>query len=132
MPGLSAGRHGSTHLRRQTHRACRRGGAPFPPIGAQGLNLGYRDIAALATVLQETGSADPGQDAVLDAYNRARRPDVYSRTTAVDALNRTLLTGLLPAQALRGLGLFMLDRLPGLRKAIMRKGVAQLDEAGRL
>ena len=39
-------------------------------------------------------------------------------------LNRTLLNGFLPVQAARGLGLFMLDRVPVLRQALMRRGVA--------
>ena len=95
----------------------------FPPIGAQGLNLGYRDVAALGDILPGPGG-DPGTPARLAAYERARRADVLSRTAAVDALNRTLLTGFLPVQALRGLGLFLLDRIPSLRHAVMRQGIA--------
>jgi len=96
-----------------------------PPIGAQGLNLGYRDVRALADILPRHGR-DPGAEPVLSAYARARRADVASRTAAVDALNRTLLTGFLPVQALRGFGLFLLDRIPALRQAVMRQGVATL------
>lgn len=95
----------------------------FPPIGAQGLNLGYRDVRALGEILSGRGR-DPGAPTRLAAYERARRSDVISRTTAVDALNRTLLTGFLPVQAVRGLGLFLLDRIPSLRRAVMRQGVA--------
>jgi 2-octaprenyl-6-methoxyphenol hydroxylase len=95
----------------------------FPPIGAQGLNLGYRDVAALGDILARAGG-DPGDPALLAAYERARRGDVFLRTTAVDALNRTLLNGFLPVQVARGLGLFLLDRLPALRRAVMRQGVA--------
>lgn len=95
----------------------------FPPIGAQGLNLGYRDVAALGDVLPRPGH-DPGAAPHLAAYERARRADVLSRTAAVDALNRTLLTGFLPVQALRGFGLFLLDRVPALRQAVMRQGIA--------
>lgn len=94
----------------------------FPPIGAQGLNLGYRDVADLGTVLAGC-PADPGAADRLAAYDRARRADVLTRTAAVDALNRTLLTGFLPVQGLRGLGLFLLDRVPALRRALMRQGV---------
>ena len=94
----------------------------FPPIGAQGLNLGYRDVAGLERFVAR--AAIRVQQAVLAAYDRQRRGDVLSRTVAVDALNRTLLTGFLPVQGLRGLGLFMLDRLPPLRRAVMRQGVA--------
>lgn len=95
----------------------------FPPIGAQGLNLGYRDVAALGDVLADTGG-DPGAPGRLRAYDEARRVDVLTRTAAVDALNRTLLTGFLPMQALRGFGLFLLDRVPALRHAVMRQGIA--------
>jgi 2-octaprenyl-6-methoxyphenol hydroxylase len=47
-----------------------------------------------------------------------------SRTAAVDALNRTLLSDFLPASALRGLGLFLVDRVPPLRRFAMRQGLA--------
>ena len=95
----------------------------FPPIGAQGLNLGYRDVADLGRVLAPRVGA-PGAPARLAANERLRRSAVVTRTTAVDALNRTLLTGFLPVQGLRGLGLFLLDRVPALRRALMRQGVA--------
>jgi len=95
----------------------------IPPIGAQGLNLGYRDVAALGEVLAGP-RADPGEAERLRAYDRARRADVMSRTAAVDTLNRTLLSGFLPAQALRGLGLFLLGRVPALRRLAMRQGIA--------
>ncbi len=97
----------------------------FPPIGAQGLNLGYRDVAALGDVLAGP-VADPGSAGRLAAYADARRGDVLARTLAVDALNRTLLSGFLPVQAMRGVGLFLLDRVPALRHAVMRQGVAGL------
>jgi 2-octaprenyl-6-methoxyphenol hydroxylase len=95
----------------------------FPPIGAQGLNLGYRDVAALGEVLAAPAD-DPGSADALAAYERSRRVDVMSRTAAVDALNRTLLSDFLPASALRGLGLFLVDRVPPLRRFAMRQGLA--------
>jgi 2-octaprenyl-6-methoxyphenol hydroxylase len=94
----------------------------FPPIGAQGLNLGYRDVARLIETLAGP-LADPGAADVLTAYDRARRGDVIGRTAAVDALNRTLLSDFLPVQSLRGLGLFLLDSLPPLRRLAMRQGL---------
>jgi 2-octaprenyl-6-methoxyphenol hydroxylase len=94
----------------------------FPPIGAQGLNLGYRDVVALGETLVGV-APDPGSTDRLAAYDRARRVDVLSRTAAVDALNRTLLSDFLPVQALRGLGLFLIDRIPALRQLAMRQGV---------
>ena len=95
----------------------------FPPIGAQGLNLGYRDVTALGDILAGP-FPDPGDDIRLAAYDRARRVDVLTRTAAVDALNRTLLSAFLPVQALRGFGLFLVDRVPALRQMAMRQGVA--------
>lgn len=94
-----------------------------PPIGAQGLNLGYRDVAAMTEVLGGP-LADPGAATALGAYAAARRADILSRTFAVDAMNRTLLSDFLPVQALRGLGLFLIDRIPALRRQAMRHGLA--------
>lgn len=95
----------------------------FPPIGAQGLNLGYRDVSVLAEILADRPS-DPGAASHLTQYDQSRRSDVLTRTTAVDALNRTLLTGFLPVQGFRSLALFLLDKVPPLRRAVMRQGVA--------
>lgn len=94
----------------------------FPPIGAQGLNLGLRDAAAIAEIAA-TRPDDPGSPEVMDRYDRERRPDVVSRTIAVDLLNRTLLSSLLPMQGLRGIGLHLLNTVGPLRRAIMREGV---------
>lgn len=96
----------------------------FPPIGAQGLNLGFRDVAALRRVLTRHRS-DPGAPAALDAYHAVRQADVRSRTLAVDLLNRSLLTDFLPVQALRGLGLAAVSSVPFLRRALMRQGLAK-------
>ena len=62
----------------------------FPPIGAQGFNLGLRDVAALSTCL--TDAADLGTAAVdiCTAYHRHRAADVMVRTGMVDLLNRSL------------------------------------------
>lgn len=99
----------------------------FPPIGAQGLNLGLRDVAALRGAVRD--SADPGSAQAMAAYDAARRSDVRLRTGAVDALNRTLLTDLLPADLLRGAGLLALSRIGPLRRFAMRQGLG--DTAGR-
>jgi 2-octaprenyl-6-methoxyphenol hydroxylase len=95
----------------------------FPPIGAQGLNLGLRDVAALRRVLARHRN-DPGAPASLEAYHAARQADIRTRTLAVDLLNRSLLTDFLPVQAARGLGLAIASTVPVLRRALIRQGLA--------
>ena len=97
----------------------------LPPIGAQGLNLGLRDAAALADCVADAlgRGADPGGDEVLQAYMNARRLDVLSRAVGVDLLNRSLLTSFVPLQAARGIVLHGLNVLPPLRRMVMRVGL---------
>ena len=97
-----------------------------PPIGAQGLNLGFRDVEALAALIGEARrrGEDIGSDKLLRAYSAARRGDILSRTLGLDLLNRSLLTGFLPLQAARGLGLYALGTVGPLRRAFMRRGIA--------
>lgn len=106
----------------------------IPPIGAQGLNLGLRDAAAIAELAVEAKRRgdDTGADEVLRRYDNMRRPDVTSRTFAVDLLNRSLLSSLLPMQGLRGLGLYMLNSVGPVRRMVMREGVAPAAALPRL
>ena len=102
----------------------------LPPIGAQGLNLGLRDAAALAdcvaTALRQ--GDDPGGEAVLAAYRDTRRLDVLTRAVGVDLLSRSLLSGLMPIQAARGLFLHGLNALPPLRRMVMWLGLTSPTE----
>ncbi len=96
-----------------------------PPIGAQGLNLGLRDAATIGERVVDawrTGR-DPGADALLADYDSARRVDVGSRALAIDLFNRSLLSGFLPLHGARGIGLYLLERIGPLRRAVMREGV---------
>jgi 2-octaprenyl-6-methoxyphenol hydroxylase len=95
----------------------------FPPIGAQGLNLGFRDVAALRRMLARH-RRDPGEPAALEAFHAMRQGDVRSRTFAVDCLNRSLLTGFFPVQVGRALGLGAASSLPPIRRLLMRQGLA--------
>ena len=78
----------------------------IPPIGAQGLNLGLRDAAAICEARGGSASRRRGHR----RHRRARAlrddaaSDIGSRTLAIDLLNRTLLTDFLPIQGARGLG----------------------------
>ncbi|MFC3645341.1 UbiH/UbiF family hydroxylase [Aquibium oceanicum] len=94
----------------------------FPPIGAQGLNLGIRDIRDLAATAQRHAE-DPGSGAALRAYSLRRGPDILARTGAVNALNRSLLSNFLPAQLARSAGLGILSASAPLRAMFMREGL---------
>lgn len=94
----------------------------LPPIGAQGMNLGVRDVAELTRIVSEN-PGDAGAEAVLSAYRSARRPDVLARSSAVDLLNRSLLSDLLPAQLARSAGLAALSAAAPLRAFVMREGL---------
>jgi 2-octaprenyl-6-methoxyphenol hydroxylase len=97
----------------------------IPPIGAQGLNLGLRDAATISELVVEArrDGDDVGSADALARYERLRRADVMSRAFAVDALNRSLLSDFLPVQGARGFGIYLLDRIAPLRRAVMREGV---------
>ena len=95
----------------------------MPPIGAQGLNLGFRDVADLASCAARA-SQDPGTPDVLAAYETARRGDVITRMATADLLNRTLVSGFLPVQFARGAGLIALSMFAPLRRAAMLRGMA--------
>jgi 2-octaprenyl-6-methoxyphenol hydroxylase len=94
----------------------------FPPIGAQGLNLGLRDVADLVETAIDHRD-DPGSDKALSRYRSSRRPDVLARQTAVNALNMSLLSDLLPAQLARSAGLGLLAAISPLRGFFMREGM---------
>ncbi len=106
----------------------------LPPIGAQGLNLGFRDAGALADCVAEAlaRGRDPGGADTLQAYADARRLDIATRTLGVDLMSRSLLTSLPPLQAARGILLHGLNALGPLRRAVMRIGLTPPTELPRL
>jgi 2-octaprenyl-6-methoxyphenol hydroxylase len=105
------------------HRAALVGEAAhaFPPIGAQGLNLGMRDVRDL--VRSTANASDHGSADILANYQRKRSRDIATRTRAVDTLNRSLLSPLLPVDFARGFGLLAISTVKPLRKFIMRQGL---------
>jgi 2-octaprenyl-6-methoxyphenol hydroxylase len=98
----------------------------IPPIGAQGLNLGFRDAAILADCVSDALQAgrDIGGVQTLAAFSAARRTDISSRAWSIDLLNRSLISGFLPVQLLRGAGLFALKTIAPLRRLAIREGLA--------
>ena len=106
----------------------------IPPIGAQGLNLGLRDAATIGELVVEAhrGGHDIGAAALLSRYDTHRRADIRRRAFAIDLLNQTLLSDFLPLQGARGFGLYLIDRIGPLRRALMREGVAPATSQPRL
>jgi 2-octaprenyl-6-methoxyphenol hydroxylase len=98
----------------------------LPPIGAQGLNMGLRDAADIAEIVRNaiTSGEDPGSPAAMSRYASMRRPDVMSRTFAIDMANRSLLSAFLPTQSLRAAGLHLIGSVGPLRRLAMREGLA--------
>lgn len=87
------------------------------PIAGQGLNLGLKDAAALAEAVMDQLrlGLDPGAPEALSAYQRARRFDTAQMAVTTDALNRLFSNDVAPLKMLRGIGLGLVDRLPGLK-----------------
>ena len=98
----------------------------LPPIGAQGLNLGLRDVAAIIDIASGARAVgrDIGAAETLSAYDRIRRSDIAARTGIVDGLNRALLTRFAPLDFARGGGLAALGAIGPLRRFVMREGIA--------
>jgi 2-octaprenyl-6-methoxyphenol hydroxylase len=105
-----------------------------PPIGAQGLNLGMRDAAALADCVApaEAACGDVGGPDVLDRYQRARVGDVAARSAAIDLLNRSLLTELLPLDLVRGAVSHLMAGSPVLRRLLMMSALGNAEPLPRL
>ena len=96
-------------------------GHVFPPIGAQGFNLGLRDVSLFVDLLRQVPAG--GEATIGDAFDRGRRSDVGSRTLGVDLLNRSLLNGFLPVQMARYAGMTALAHISPLRALAMREGM---------
>jgi 2-octaprenyl-6-methoxyphenol hydroxylase len=88
------------------------------PLAGQGLNLGLRDVAALAEALVEPLrlGLDPGAPDVLAGFERTRRFDVAASGLSMDAMNRLFSNDVAPLRALRDFGLRLVDRAPSLKR----------------
>lgn len=109
-------------------------GHVLPPIGAQGLNLGFRDAAVLCEVVEDGVKAglDPGSDRLLADYDRRRKIDVASRAAAIDLLNRSVLSGFIPFQLARGAGLALARHSAFARGVMTSLGMGNVGETPRL
>jgi 2-octaprenyl-6-methoxyphenol hydroxylase len=92
------------------------------PIAGQGLNLGLKDVAALAEAIIDAVrlGLDHGSDAVLERYQRWRRLDTASMVAMTDGLNRLFSNDVAPIRALRDFGLGLVDRAGPVKSALIR------------
>lgn len=92
------------------------------PIAGQGLNLGLKDVAALAEVVIEAVrlGLDHGSDDVLERYQSWRRLDTAGMAAMTDGLNRLFSNDVAPVRALRDFGLGLVDRAGPVKSALIR------------
>ena len=104
------------------------------PIAGQGLNLGIRDVAALAELVVDAHrlGLDPGADDVLERYQRWRRVDTLALTAVTDGLNRLFSNDLGPVRLARDLGLALVERAPPLKRLFMRHAMGVVGTLPRL
>lgn len=104
------------------------------PIAGQGLNMGLKDIAALAEVIVDAArlGLDPGSPTVLERYQRWRRFDTLTMGLATDGLNRLFSNRSDVLRLVRDVGLGMVDRLPGLKRLFMREAAGLFGDVPKL
>ncbi len=100
------------------------------PIAGQGINIGWRDVAALGEVIIETMrlGLDPGSLTALNKYQKWRRPDNVLMLATTDLLNRLFSNDVAPLIAARNLGLGAVQRLPRVKKFFMRHAMGDVGE----
>jgi 2-octaprenyl-6-methoxyphenol hydroxylase len=93
------------------------------PIAGQGLNLGFKDAAALAETVVEADrlGQDIGALDVLEGYERWRRFDTLSMGVTTDVLNRLFSNDVAPIRAIRDFGLGLVERAPRLKEFFIKQ-----------
>jgi len=104
------------------------------PIAGQGLNMGIRDVAALAELVVDARrlGRDIGDPDILSDYERWRRADNMMLTVTTDGLTRLFSNDLAPVRAVRDLGLAAVNAAPPLRKFFMRHAMGVVGDLPRL
>jgi len=104
------------------------------PIAGQGLNMGLRDVAAVAEAIVDGVRAglDPGDASVLARYQRWRRFDTMTMSISTDILNRLFSNRSDVLRLVRDLGLGMVDRLPGLKRLFIREAAGMVGDVPKL
>jgi 2-octaprenyl-6-methoxyphenol hydroxylase len=104
------------------------------PIAGQGLNLGLRDVAALAEVLilARRRGEEPGSPAALEEYQRWRRFDATALALGMDTVNRLFASDNPLLRLGRDLGMGLVNALPSLRRGFMRQAAGLTGERPKL
>ncbi|WP_315836536.1 ubiquinone biosynthesis hydroxylase [Bradyrhizobium prioriisuperbiae] len=104
------------------------------PIAGQGLNMGLKDIAALAECIVDAArlGTDPGQIDVLERYQRWRRFDTMAMGVATNSLNALFSNHSTLLRSVRDIGLGLVDRLPPLKNAFIRQAAGLSGDVPRL
>jgi 2-octaprenyl-6-methoxyphenol hydroxylase len=104
------------------------------PIAGQGLNMGLKDVAALAETIVDAArlGLDPGSLAVLDRYQRWRGFDTMAMGAATDGLNRLFSNRSDVLRLMRDVGLGLVDRLPSLKQLFIREAAGLVGEVPKL
>ncbi|OLP56116.1 2-octaprenyl-6-methoxyphenyl hydroxylase [Rhizobium rhizosphaerae] len=97
------------------------------PISGQGLNLGFKDVAALAETIVEADrlGLDIGSLSVLERYQIWRRFDTFRMGVTTDVLNRLFSNDVTPVRALRDFGLGLVDRLSPLKRFFISQAAGE-------
>jgi len=104
------------------------------PIAGQGLNLGFKDAAALAEVVVEADrlGRDIGALDVLQDYQAWRRFDTVQMGITTDVLNRMFSNDMAPVRTIRDIGLGLVDRMPRLKEFFIRQASGLSQNTPRL
>jgi 2-octaprenyl-6-methoxyphenol hydroxylase len=104
------------------------------PLAGQGLNLGLKDVAALAETVLDAAriGLDYGALSVLERYQRWRRFDSFVLAAVTDGLNRLFTNDFEPLRIAREFGMGAADRIPPLRRFFMRHAGGDIGELPRL
>jgi 2-octaprenyl-6-methoxyphenol hydroxylase len=104
------------------------------PIAGQGLNMGLKDVAALAESIVDAArlGMDPGQADVLDRYQRWRRFDTMAMGLATNSLNLLFSNESTLLRTVRDIGLGLVDRLPPMKSVFIRQAAGLSGEVPRL
>lgn len=104
------------------------------PIAGQGLNLGYKDVAALAETIVEADrlGQDIGAHDILQRYQIWRRFDTVQMGVTTDVLNRLFSNDFGPVRAMRDFGLGLVDRMPRMKSFFIRQASGLTGNTPRL